>query len=177
MKRIATCALFTLASATGSAMAADAPGGHDHGAHRPAAAAVQSGASAAVPAVLPTVTVHKSPTCGCCTSWVEHLRKAGFPVQVVENEDVNPIKIEVGVPPGRGSCHTALVAGYFVEGHVPVDDILRLLKERPEARGLALPGMPAGSPGMELPSGYVQPYTVQLVARDGSTSAFSHHGQ
>ena len=126
---------------------------------------------------LPLVTVHKSPTCGCCKLWVTHLQHAGFPVQVVEAEDLTPIKAQVGVPPGRGSCHTAQVDGYFVEGHVPADDIVRLLTERPDARGLALPGMPVGSLGMEVSSGAGEPYTVQLVARDGTTTAFSHHGQ
>lgn len=134
------------------------------------------GASPVAPAALPLVTVHKSPTCGCCTLWVEHLQHAGFPVQVVETDDLAPIKAQLGVPPGRGSCHTAQVAGYFVEGHVPADDIVRLLTERPDARGLALPGMPLGSPGMEVPSGVAEPYTVELVANDGSTSAFSRHG-
>ena len=97
-------------------------------------------------------------------------------MQVVENDDLGPIKAQVGVPPGRGSCHTAQVDGYFVEGHVPADDIVRLLTERPDARGLALPGMPMGSPGMEVPSGEIQPYTVELVANDGRTTPFSHHG-
>lgn len=133
-------------------------------------------ASPVTPAALPRVTVHKSPTCGCCKLWVEHLQHAGFSVQVVESDDLAPIKAQVGVPPGRGSCHTAQVAGYFVEGHVPADDIVRLLTERPDARGLALPGMPMGSPGMEVPSGEIQPYTVELVAKDGNTTAFSHHG-
>ena len=156
MKQIALFAAFSLATFFAAS---------------PTDAAPDDGASA-----LPEMIVHKSPTCGCCTSWVEHIQKAGFPVQVVEMEDVTPVKHRVGVPPGRGSCHTAIVAGYFVEGHVPAQDVVRLLRERPQARGLALPGMPAGSPGMELPSGYVQPYTVQLVARDGSTTAFSRHG-
>jgi hypothetical protein len=75
-----------------------------------------------------------------------------------------------------GSCHTAEVGGYFVEGHVPIDDIKRLLREKPDAKGLTVPGMPAGSPGMEVPSGQVQPYEVILVRRDGSTSVFSRHG-
>lgn len=140
------------------------------------AAAHSAETSSVTPASLPLVTVHKSPTCGCCKLWVEHLQRAGFPVQVVETDDLAPIKAQVGVPPGRGSCHTAQVAGYFVEGHVPADDIVRLLTERPDARGLALPGMPIGSPGMEVPSGAVQPYTVELVAKDGSTTAFSDHG-
>ena len=77
---------------------------------------------------------------------------------------------------GEGSCHTAEIGGYFVEGHVPAEDIKRLLAEQPDAKGLVLPGMPAGSPGMEMPDGRTQPYTVELVARDGTTAAFAHHG-
>lgn len=124
---------------------------------------------------LPSVLVHKSPTCGCCGLWVAHLRQAGFVVQVDDRDDVNPVKQRLGVPYGKGSCHTAEVGGYFVEGHVPVADIKRLLAERPDAKGLVLPGMPAGSPGMELPDGTTQPYTVELVGRDGQTRPFARH--
>lgn len=139
------------------------------------------GANPASPVVadarLPTVTVYKSPTCLCCSKWVAHLEAAGFPVEIRERIDVQPIKEEIGVPPAMGSCHTAEVDGYFVEGHVPAEDIKRLLAERPEAEGLALPGMPSGSPGMEHPSGRVSPYTVHLVARDGSVSDYSKRGE
>lgn len=124
---------------------------------------------------LPPVLVHKSPTCGCCGLWVAHLRQAGFVVQVDDREDVNPVKQRLGVPYGKGSCHTAEVGGYFVEGHVPAEDIKRLLAERPDAKGLVLPGMPAGSPGMELPDGTTQPYTVELIGRNGEARSFSHH--
>lgn len=126
---------------------------------------------------LPLVTVHKSPTCGCCKLWVAHLEQAGFPVEVVESDTLEPIKRDVGVPAGMASCHTAQVAGYFVEGHVPADDIVRLITERPDAKGLAVPGMPLGSPGMEVPSGEVQPYAVYLIARDGRSALFSQHGR
>ncbi|WP_339830237.1 DUF411 domain-containing protein, partial [uncultured Arenimonas sp.] len=81
-----------------------------------------------------------------------------------------------GIPPAKGSCHTAEVDGYFVEGHVPADDVKRLLRERPEARGLTVPGMPAGSPGMEMPDGRVQPYTVELITPDGKAEPFARHG-
>lgn len=124
---------------------------------------------------LPQAVVNKSLTCGCCELWVEHMQDAGFPVRVVNTEDLNPIKERVGVPYGKASCHTAEVDGYFVEGHVPAEDIKRLLAERPEGKGLVLPGMPAGSPGMERPDGRVQPYVVELVNRDGTTSPFAHH--
>ena len=128
------------------------------------------------PAKLPSVTVYKSPTCGCCMKWVEHMRKAGFEVAVNDLDNVHPVKMRVGVPPGKGSCHTAEVDGYFLEGHVPASDVKRLLGERPAAKGLAVPGMPIGSPGMEVPDGRTQAYDVELVAKDGSTSRFSRHG-
>lgn len=124
---------------------------------------------------LPAVIVHKNPSCGCCNGWVEHMRQAGFVVEVLDVENLHPVKTRVGLPSGMGSCHTAEVAGYFVEGHVPAEDVKRLLAERPAARGLALPGMPVGSPGMEDPSGRVQPYTVMLVKPDGTTRPFVRH--
>ena len=129
----------------------------------------------AQPEAGPNILVHKTATCGCCRLWVEHLRNAGFAVEARNVDNLNAIKQRVGVPVGQGSCHTAEVGGYFVEGHVPADDIKRLLAEHPNAKGLAVPGMPVGSPGMEAPSGDVKPYDVLLVARDGSTSVFAHH--
>ena len=135
--------------------------------------------SSATPAnaALPHVVVHKTPTCGCCGSWIEHLRAAGFQVEAQDHDDLGPAKERLGVPYGKGSCHTAEVGGYLVEGHVPAADIKRLLAEKPDARGLVLPGMPIGSPGMESPDGRVQPYTVELVERDGSTRPWASHGQ
>ena len=124
---------------------------------------------------LPTVVVTKSPTCGCCGKWIEHLRAAGFPVEVHDTHALHAFKERLGVPPSKRSCHTAEVAGYVVEGHVPAGDVKRLLAERPEARGLVLPGMPMGSPGMEMPDGRVMPYTVELLGNDGSTRAFAEH--
>ena len=124
---------------------------------------------------LPLMVVHKSPTCGCCELWVEHVREAGFTVEVRNVQNLHPIKQRLGVPYGKGSCHTAEVAGYVIEGHVPAGDIVRLLAQRPDARGLVLPGMPLGSPGMEMPDGQTQPYTVELVTRDGATEAFAQH--
>jgi hypothetical protein len=126
---------------------------------------------------LPLMTVHKSPTCGCCGLWVDQMQGAGFSVNVVPMDDLNPLKIAMGVPPAGGSCHTAIVGGYFIEGHVPAADIQRLLSERPAARGLTVPGMVVGSPGMEVPSGEVQPYTVYLVDLEGNSSPYSHHGR
>ncbi len=127
-------------------------------------------------AALPLVIVHKTESCGCCGAWVEHMQRAGFPVEVRNLDDVTPVKQRVGVPLAKGSCHTAEVGGYFVEGHVPADDIKRLLAEKPAGKGLVLPGMPAGSPGMETPDGRVQPYVVELVGEDGNTTAYAQHG-
>ena len=139
----------------------------------PSQAATQRSAHAE----LPRLVVTKTPTCGCCHLWVEHMQQAGFQVEIHDVDDLGPVKERVGVPYGKGSCHTAEVGGYFVEGHVPAEDVKRLLAERPAAKGLTVPGMPMGSPGMETPDGRVQPYVVELVAKDGSTSPFARHGQ
>lgn len=139
-------------------------------------AAPEAAAPVATAAALPLVIVHKSPTCGCCGAWVDHLRGEGFTVEVRETDNLNPVKERVGVPYGKGSCHTAEVGGYFVEGHVPAADIKRLLAEKPDAKGLVLPGMPLGSPGMEVPDGTVQAYTVELVEDSGATRPYAEHG-
>lgn len=136
----------------------------------------QAADAAAMKADPRLVVVHKSETCGCCHLWVDHLQRSGLKVVVRNVTDLGGIKERVGVPPAMGSCHTAEVGGYFIEGHVPAADIVRLLEQQPAARGLTVPGMPAGSPGMELPSGEVPPYDVHLVAPDGSTTVFAHHG-
>lgn len=125
---------------------------------------------------LANLVVHKSEGCACCDGWVRHLRAAGFAVEVREESNMNEIKTRVGVPAGKGSCHTAVVAGYFIEGHVPAPDVQRLLAERPVGKGLVLPGMPLGSPGMETEDGTVQAYTVELVLPSGETVAFAQHG-
>lgn len=124
---------------------------------------------------LPHMVVHKSPTCGCCELWVEHMRDAGFKVEVRNSDNLNPLKEQLGIPYGKGSCHTAEVGGYFVEGHVPAEDVKRLLAQKPQAKGLVLPGMPLGSPGMEVPDGTVQRYTVELVDRQGASTVFAQH--
>jgi hypothetical protein len=124
---------------------------------------------------LPGVVVYKSEGCSCCELWVEHVRRTGFTVQVRELSNMAATKERAGIPPAMGSCHTAEVDGYFVEGHVPAEDMLRLLDEHPDAKGLTVPGMPVGSPGMEVP-GQNQPYEVFLVARDGTSSVFARHG-
>jgi len=117
------------------------------------------------------VVVYKSPYCGCCGQWIKHMWANGFDVAVRNVDDVDPIKTANGIPPGLASCHTALVGGYVVEGHVPADLVQRLLAERPPARGLAVPGMPASAPGMDQPTG--EPYTVLLVKKDGGTAAYA----
>lgn len=129
----------------------------------------------ATPVEVNRLVVYKSPSCGCCVAWVDHMRAEGFIVDVHEQNDVTPVKEMVGVPYGKGSCHTAEIGGYFIEGHVPAADVKRLLAEKPDAKGLVLPGMPAGSPGMEMPDGSTEPYTVELVGRDGSTTAYAAH--
>lgn len=123
---------------------------------------------------LPVVKVWKSPLCGCCGAWVDHLREAGFRVEVEDIDDVTPVKRELGVADHLMSCHTGLVEGYALEGHVPAADILRLLEERPEAAGLAVPGMPVGSPGMEM-GDQRDPYQVLAFERSGRTSVWASH--
>lgn len=121
-------------------------------------------------ATLPLVTVTKDPSCGCCGAWADHVRAAGFPVRIVESEDVDALKARLGVPAELASCHTAEVEGYVVEGHVPATALTRLLAERPPATGLAVPGMPAGSPGMEYPGTVSEAYEVVLFGPKGRTT-------
>lgn len=116
---------------------------------------------------LPQVRVTKDPSCGCCGSWVTHLEKAGFPVEVVETPEINRIKARLGVPQALASCHTAEVGGYVIEGHVPASAIRRLLAEKPQAIGLAVPGMPVGSPGMEVEGSAPETYDVVLFGPGG----------
>ncbi len=134
------------------------------------AAALLGAASFATAA---TVEVYKSPTCKCCAKWVDHMRANGFTVNTndVGNKEARE---RAGISTALGSCHTALVDGYAIEGHVPAQDIKRLLKERPRATGLAVPGMPHGSPGME--GARSEPYNVLLIDKQGSTTVFSRHG-
>ena len=117
-----------------------------------------------------SVDVYKSPTCGCCGKWVEHLRANDFAVRVNEIADVDAFRARAGVPAALAACHTALVDGYVVEGHVPAADIRKLLAERPEALGLAVPGMPMGSPGMDSP--HAGAYDVLLFQHNGATRVY-----
>jgi len=120
-----------------------------------------------------TIEVWKDPGCGCCTKWVDHLKAAGFKVRTHEVNNVNEARAWNGVPQALGSCHTARVGGYALEGHVPAADIKRLLRERPKASGLAVPGMPLGSPGMEADR--TQPYDVMLFTADGRARVYRHY--
>ena len=124
------------------------------------------------PAAKPSISVWKTPTCGCCGLWVEHMRKNGFEAAVMDLPDLEPIKQKLGVPPNLASCHTALVNGFIVEGHIPADAVRRLLKERPAVAGIAVPGMPLGSPGMEVPGGQKQPYAIVAFDKQGKQSVF-----
>ena len=126
-------------------------------------------------ATLPTMQVYKDPNCGCCNGWIRHMRAAGFTVLAQDTTDISPIKQRLGVADAMQSCHTTEIDGYVIEGHVPASDIQRLLTERPKARGLVLPGMPVGSPGMESPDGHTQPFTVMLLADDGTLQPWATH--
>lgn len=118
-----------------------------------------------------TIEVFKDATCGCCSIWVEHLKAAGFKAIATNSPNMTAIKDEHKVPQSARSCHTALVGGYVIEGHVPPSDVQRLLKEKPKVLGLAVPGMPLGSPGMEAPGG--KPYDVLTFDAAGKTAVFS----
>ena len=121
----------------------------------------------------PQLTVYKSPTCGCCANWVEYMKENGFTASVTNLPDVSPIKAKHHVPARLVSCHTTLVGGYVIEGHVPVEDVRRLLKEKPAIVGLAAPGMPAGSPGMDMPG--APAYDVIAFDKSGATKVFATH--
>jgi len=120
---------------------------------------------------LPTMMVYKTPTCGCCKKWVEHVQAAGFEVMVHDQADLTEIKLANGVGPELRSCHTATVGGYVIEGHVPADQIIRLITEKPEVKGIAVPGMPVGSPGMEQGAAK-QPYNVVAFDADGNVTLY-----
>ncbi len=140
------------------------------------AAAMASMLPAAQSQMFTEVEVWKDPNCGCCGDWVKHLEANGFKVKVndVGNEAA---RTRLGMPPKLGSCHTALVGGYVVEGHVPAREIRRLLKDKPQALGLAVPGMPVGSPGMDgsVYGDRKDPYDVLLVQRDGRTAVYQSY--
>ena len=140
---------------------------------RPLLLVAALGAGSALAQTLPKVDVYKSPTCECCGKWIEHLRNNGFNVDTHVVNDVPAARKKLGMSDKFGSCHTAKVGGYVVEGHVPAADVQRLLQEKPKALGLAAPGMPPGSPGMDIPN--APPYDTLLVRTDGTSRVFAKH--
>jgi hypothetical protein len=168
---------FRVALAAALATAASACGGSSGEAARTPAQPAQAEAtpsaasSTKAAADAPTLVVYKSPTCGCCTKWVEHMRQSGFAVETHDTEAVDSVKDQSSVPMAARSCHTGLVGGYAIEGHVPADVVRRLLREHPtDIAGLAVPGMVTGSPGMEGP--YPEHYQVIAFTKDGRTSVY-----
>lgn len=124
--------------------------------------------------LLPEVVMHKDPNCGCCGKWAEHLEANGFRVKTVATNDMGAVKRRFAVPQRLTSCHTAKVGGYVIEGHVPASAIRRLLREKPAVAGLSVPGMPAGSPGMEVP-GRKDPYDVVSFDKAGQSAVYESH--
>lgn len=141
------------------------------GCERPAA----NSASPIDPDDLPEVTLYMSPTCGCCGLWGDYMEEEGFTVRRFEVPDIGAVRSRLGVPPALGSCHTAVVDDYLIEGHVPADDVRKLVAERPDGRGISVPGMPIGSPGMEVPGRAPQAYETYLFTADGNVSVFARH--
>ena len=160
--------------ASDGAYASNASGGTALAASGNVAASATSAAAAVTDAgngEFPTALVYKTPTCGCCSLWVDHLREAGFEVDARDLNDLIPVKIDAGVPPRMSSCHTALIDGYVVEGHIPAEHVKRLLDERPDIVGIAVPGMPIGSPGMEGIG--ARPYQVLSWDRQGNVEVYA----
>jgi hypothetical protein len=123
----------------------------------------------------PTITIYKSKSCGCCTKWVDHLKASRFGVVVHDREEMDEVKDWLGVPRDLRSCHTGQVGGYVIEGHVPASDIRAALAKKPKIAGLAVPGMPTGSPGMEVPGKKADAYEVIAYKQDGTTQVFARH--
>lgn len=137
----------------------------------------RSHGQAAKSAARPVIQVYKSPTCGCCKAWIEQMQAAGFDMRVTDLAEsaLQKEKQRLGVTDRLSSCHTAVVDGYVVEGHVPAADIQRMLREKPKIAGIAAPGMPRGSPGMEVPGGIKDAYDVVAFTKAGRTSVFARH--
>jgi hypothetical protein len=135
-------------------------------------AAAESPSRRAAGSPPPEITVYHSPTCGCCKQWINYLKANGFMVKSIEQEDLSDIKAEMGVTGKLASCHTGLIQGYVIEGHVPAADLLRLLKERPKVSGLTAPGMPGASPGMNTGK---EPYDVLTFDGHGKTTVWARH--
>ncbi|MFG1465803.1 DUF411 domain-containing protein [Xanthobacter sp. DSM 24535] len=126
--------------------------------------------------MLPRMVVTRDPTCSCCGGWVTHLRRSGFTVEVVDLADLAPLKVRLGVPNALAACHTGQIGGYVIEGHVPAGAIKKLLAEHPKATGLAVPGMPLGSPGMEAPGKAPETYEVVLFGQAGNRTFAYYRG-
>ena len=136
--------------------------------------AISPAVTLAATAMKNAIEVYHDPACGCCVNWIRYMQAQGYTVTSHEDQSMAVVKARLGVPAAAASCHTALIGGYVIEGHVPVEDIRRLLAEHPDALGLAAPGMPMGSPGMEM--GAPERYDVLLIGRDGSSQVFATHG-
>ncbi|MEX2498977.1 MAG: DUF411 domain-containing protein [Wenzhouxiangellaceae bacterium] len=144
-----------------------------------AVALVTTGCIAETPPEAPSagameMVVYHDPNCGCCGKWIEHMEQHGFSVESVHESNMSAIKRELGVPENLPSCHTATVGGYVIEGHVPADDVMKLLDERPDAKGLSVPGMPLGSPGMEYGETR-HAFDVVSFDKAGGTEIFNHY--
>lgn len=134
--------------------------------------------SQATPGVQKTaMTVYRDPSCGCCESWANIARQEGYEVSLLDNSDMGAVKKRLGVPEELASCHTATVDNFVIEGHVPMEDVARLLAGPSTIKGIAVPGMPAGSPGMEVPDGTKQPFQVIAFDAQGSTSVYNSYGE
>ena len=178
---VAACGTGEARDADGARASDAAPASHEaHALHASGEVADAAGEAvttlAASPAqadanALPRALVYKTPTCGCCSLWVDHMREAGFEVDARNLNDLIPVKIDAGVPPRMSSCHTALIDGYVVEGHIPAEHVKRLLEERPDIVGIAVPGMPIGSPGMEGIG--ARPYQVLSWDRQGNVEVYA----
>jgi hypothetical protein len=170
----ATLLILALAACDSNQQAGSDALGRTPSAAAPSAMATPApGARHVADAASRKLVVYKSPTCGCCTAWVDHMKEHGFAVEVHDKADVTPIKEESGIPQRLHSCHTAFIGGYALEGHVPATDVEGLLRDRPDVTGLAVPGMPMGSPGMEGP--VKQRYDVLAFDRAGRTTVFATH--
>ncbi len=180
--RLPLAALLALAVAACGADSDGAPAPAAEAPPSPESQALAEAASARTPIPLDhegpiAMRVYMSPTCGCCSLWVDHVKEHGFEVEMVLRDDMFEVKRSFGIADRLTSCHTGVVNGYLVEGHVPASDIRRLLADAPDGvRGLTVPGMPIGSPGMEVDD-RVDPYDVLLFRTDGSTEVFASYGR
>jgi hypothetical protein len=171
--------LYTQGESTGTAQALDSPSEVSLISPVPEAESVHEGSREAIPmdyAGPIAMKVYAAPTCGCCGLWVDHIKEYGFEVEEEHRADMGEVKRALGVDQRLSSCHTAVVGDYIIEGHVPGEDVRRLLAEAPSVRGLTVPGMPLGSPGMEVPSGEVDEYQVLTFTSEGELTVFAEYG-